>query len=120
MNSSAPPPPLPDRATARACLVANLLVLPGLGTRLAGKPGAFAQMALALLGFVALMGWSLRSALLWAIEGRWNGNAPPWSWIGLLGLALSLASWGWGLASGLKFLREAKQARHLPHAAAEG
>ncbi|MCC7518933.1 MAG: hypothetical protein IT578_07090 [Verrucomicrobiae bacterium] len=115
MNSSAPLPRLPpDVVAARACLVANLLVLPGLGTRLAGRPGAWPQMALALLGFAALMVWGLRFLSRWIVEGRLVGNDPPWSWLGLAGLALSLATWAWGFASGLAMLREAGRGEKAP------
>ena len=110
MNSLAKPPRLPpDAASARACLVTNLMVLPGLGTRLAGRSGWLPQMLLAILGFAALAGWGLSVGISWALEGVLSWGEPPWSWIALVGLALSLMSWAWSLASGLAALRDAKR-----------
>jgi hypothetical protein len=110
MNSSAKPPPVPpDAATARACLATNLMVLPGLGTRLAGRPGWLPQMLLAILGFAALVGWGLSVGISWALEGGLSWGEPPWSRLGLVGLVLSLMSWAWSLASGLALVREARQ-----------
>lgn len=111
MNSLAKPPRLPpDAASARACFVTNLMVLPGLGTRLAGRSGWLPQMLLAIFGFAALVGWGLSVGISWALEGVLSWGEPPWSRLGLAGLALSLASWAWSLASGLALVREARQA----------
>lgn len=90
------------------------MVLPGLGTRLAGRPGGLAQMLLAIVGFVALVGWGLSVGVSWALEGVLSWGEPPWSWVGLAGFALSLASWAWGLASGLALVRESGREGRAP------
>lgn len=90
------------------------MVFPGLGTRLAGRPGAWAQMLLAALGFAGLTAWGLSVGIVWALEGDLGWGIPPWTWVGLAGLSLSAASWGWSLASGLAVLRDAKRAASNP------
>jgi hypothetical protein len=115
MSAKAPPdrPPLTP-AFAWTYLALNLLALPGLGTRLAGRRGGLSQIAMAALGCALLLVWAMRFLGRWILEARPAWDDPPWSWMGAAGLALSLASWGWGLASGLAFLREARASAERP------
>jgi hypothetical protein len=95
---------------AWACLMTNVLVLPGAGTLAAGRRLAgLVQTILALLGFVMVCVWMVafvtdlvREAAPPAGLGRYGG-------LGMLGLLLAVGSWIWGLLSGLEILREARE-----------
>lgn len=103
------PPKLFDRTSARNHLLANLLVLPGLGSWLDGRwfVGVL-QVALALTGFVLTAWWCLGflGACLQTQSIPLNGG--PHLLLGLAGVVLFTASWFWSLATGLAILRNAK------------
>lgn len=94
---------------AWACLITNVLVLPGAGTMAAGRRASgLVQATLALIGFVLVCVWLLafvldmvRAAALPEGLGRYAG-------LGMVGLLLAVVSWVWGLLSGLDVLREAR------------
>ncbi len=100
----------PDRAAGCGWLMANLLVLPGLGTCLAGEKlrGAI-QMLCALAGFSLTLYWLVSNALLiW--ETRvfiLQGGFPPRA--GLAGMSLFFCAWFWSLASAWRLMRRSKQ-----------
>jgi hypothetical protein len=102
----AAPPKLLDRATARNCLLTNLLVLPGLGSVMAGRRRAGAlQILTALSGFGLTSGWfTTFCAAWWRSESFPVDGGPYVSW-GLLGVALFVAGWLWGFVTGLRLLR---------------
>jgi hypothetical protein len=100
-----------DETRAWSCLATNLLVLPGLGSLLAGRRSGFAQAALALAGFALTCVWLLSFMSIW-IEGQAfpldGGSGLGW---GLVGVLLFGLSWTWSLVSGLAALRQARQGR---------
>jgi hypothetical protein len=95
---------------AWACLMTNVLVLPGAGTMAAGRwLSGLVQAILALIGFVLVCVWMfafatdmVRAAELPAGLGRHGG-------LGMFGLLLAVVSWVWGLLSGLDELRRARE-----------
>src|SRR5262245_49613778 len=94
---------------AWACLMTNVLVLPGAGTLAAGRRVAgLVQSALALLGFVMVCVWMLA----WVTEMVRSGGLPEGlgarGGLGVVGLVLAIVSWVWGLLSGLDILRESR------------
>ena len=97
---------------AWACLMTNVLVLPGVGTMAAGRRvTGLVQAIVALLGFVFVCVWlvsfvmdAVRAAALPQDLGAHAG-------LGVFGLLLAVGSWVWGLLSGLAILREARSGR---------
>jgi hypothetical protein len=95
---------------AWACLMTNVLVLPGAGTMAAGRwLTGLVQAIVAVIGFVLACVWMVvfvtdmaRAAELPMGLGRYGG-------LGMFGLLLAVVSWVWGLLSGLEVLREARK-----------
>ena len=100
-----------DPSRAMSCLAANLLVLPGLGTLVAGRRWGVVQAALALAGFALTLGWLTFFVMAWIQLGAFPlTGGPHLSW-GILGVAVFGAAWLWSLATGLAVLREARSGR---------
>jgi hypothetical protein len=106
-TSSGPTPPkLCDRTSARNYLLTNLLVLPGLGSWLAGQRFVgVLQAVLALTGFGLTGFWfiSFLGACVQTETFPWDGG--PQFRLGLIGVALFLAGWFWALGTSLRILR---------------
>jgi hypothetical protein len=107
-----PPRPL-DRAAARSYLIANLLALPGLGTRLGGRRivGTL-QMALALTGFVLTTAWAIGFVTTWIRTGELPTEFGRLLLTGAAGVFLFAVAWLWSLGSSLAMLRAARD--HTP------
>jgi hypothetical protein len=113
------PPSLPiDRARAKACLVANLS-LPGLGSLHVGRRVGWAQVGVAVSGFLLTLifgGWFVaewvraRELPFLAILER--GELPPgflkFLLIGLSGMGLFVIALGWAFITSLLVYQEAK------------
>jgi hypothetical protein len=93
-----------DEARAWACLMTNLLVLPGLGSLLGGRRAGWAQAALALVGFALSAVWLVWFVAAFLREGGFPLDGGPYLPMGILGVALFGASWVWGLATGLSLV----------------
>ena len=97
---------------AWACLATNALVLPGLGSIVAGRWLAGTLQALgSLAGFAMTMYWSyswLRTAVT---EDSLPTGLGPLFRYGLAGLLLFGAAWLWGLVTGLQLVRDARGVR---------
>lgn len=104
----------PTRETAWGCLISNQLVLPGLGTILAGRPVGYVQAglsALAALGAGIFIVWALPrlgemlnlpeddETVLTLIEA-WR----PWMMLGLGSVAVFLFAWCWAWCSSISIL----------------
>ena len=100
------PPKLLDRTSARNYLLTNLLVLPGLGSWLAGKRFVgVLQAALTLTGF-GLTGFWFVSFLGACVQTEtFPADGGPHLLLGLIGVALCLAGWFWALGTSLRILR---------------
>lgn len=89
----------PSRGIAVAALLMNILILPGLGSLIAGKVG---------VGAVQL-GLSVISAVLFAAGIVFSFLS---SGIGIvllvIGTLLGLAMWTWGLVTGIRLVKEAE------------
>ena len=102
---------LMDEARAWAWLMTNLLVLPGLGSLLAGRRVGWIQAALALVGFALSALWLVWFAAVFFREGGFPLDGGPYLPVGLAGVLLFTMSWIWGLVTGLDILRESRGAR---------
>lgn len=96
-SSDTPPGTVPDKATRRACLVANLS-MPGLGSIAAGRKIGYVQMGVYLVGFAGSMVSVL--AFLWQWTSR--GTMPqeitnPALVAGVLSIGVAGIAWLWAL-----------------------
>jgi hypothetical protein len=98
---------LVDHAAARRCLLVNLLVLPGLGSLLAGRWVGWVQALLALSGFALTAGWTAWFVADWIHRGAFPETGGSHLWLAYAGILLFLAGWCWALATGLRLLRQA-------------
>ena len=96
-----------DEALAWASLITNLLVLPGLGSLLAGRRAGWPQAALALAGFALSTVWLAWFVIAWSRTG-FPLDGGPYLPLGLLGVFLFAVSWVWGLITGLAVVRESR------------
>ncbi|HEX6739558.1 MAG TPA: hypothetical protein VF310_14865 [Vicinamibacteria bacterium] len=81
---------------ARAAFLANITVLPGLGTLLHGERLlGLAQMALAGVGFLLMCAWAVTLTMDLVMTASWPEGGGPLALQGWLGLLLSLASLAW-------------------------
>lgn len=99
---------------AWACLLANLVGVPGLGTLMARQPGAVAQLTLAIAAGVSLTWWLVAFVLA---EIRTMELPPPGGpplFLLLSGVVLFAVAWVWALASSLSLMRTARVATTIP------
>lgn len=110
MSSEPLPPPLPDLAAARTCRWLNLLVLPGLGSWLAGRRivGTF-QALLALTGFALTGFWFMRFVADCANARPSPPEGGRYLLLGLAGVGVFLFGWLWALATSLQIVRAARK-----------
>jgi hypothetical protein len=106
-SSEGPGPARGDRAKAWSFLVTNLLVLPGLGSVMAGFRSGYLQIILALLGFALTLGFIIHIALAWGREFQLPEDPLPYRGA-IVGMAIFLVSWLWSLLVSLRFFREKK------------
>lgn len=107
MTCLAPPRKL-DRPTSQACLWVNLLVLPGLGSLLGGRKVGWAQISLAIVGFVLTPSFFIGAARYWFRTGEFVLEFNRYLALSVAGLLLFLAAWLWGLATGLAIRRASR------------
>ena len=93
---------------ARAELLADLLLLPGLGTLASGRRlSGLMQAGLALTGFGLTLFWFASYFLFLLREGSLPEGLGPRGALGLGGLGLFALAWLWSLVSGLGRLKAA-------------
>jgi len=102
----APKKPL-DRSTAWACVMTNLLILPGLGSLFAGRWVGFAQIVLSITGMILsiiCLGWV---TAVWFPTQTLPTEFNAFMWMGLGGVVFFMTSWFWALISSILILRGA-------------
>ncbi|MDD2709394.1 MAG: hypothetical protein PHV34_15515 [Verrucomicrobiae bacterium] len=93
---------------AWACLASNLLVLPGMGTLLAGeRRAAYVQMALALAGGALSVVFLYGAVRQWLQTEMIPLDGGPFLREGIIGIGIFLISWSWSLHSGIRLIRRA-------------
>jgi hypothetical protein len=101
-----------DETFAWACLMANVVGVPGVGTLMARRRIGFFQAALAMAGGVLLTWWLFVFLAAVVRTGSLPPEGGPGFRMGLEGIALFGAGWLWSLASSVAILREARRAGH--------
>lgn len=109
-----------SKSTAFSYLITNLLVLPGLGSVMAGYKIGYTQMVLALYGFLTVMYWLIwicftiitkRSDLFihWMEHSYAELFDGPYTWMILTGFPAAVLSWIWALITSLQILKAHKE-----------
>lgn len=106
--SEAPGPAPLDRASARACLWTNLLVLPGLGSLVAGQRVGWAQVTLALAGLGAFLWGLVRLVRDWLASEGLGFEFTRGLGAMAIGLGISGVAWLWALGTSVQVLRAAR------------
>jgi len=106
------PPRLHERARAYVLTGLNLLVLPAVGTFLAGRRvSGVLQVALAVTGFLLSVRWvSQLMTIATSADGFPDLDALPFRSI-VAGLCIVLAAWLWSLVSSLQILRATRKTK---------
>jgi hypothetical protein len=97
------------RARLWIALAANAVVLPGLGSLVAGRRSGWAQAALALCGFALTLSWLSLVLADWRHGGR--PESLPRVPLLLAGLGLFGAGWLWALHTAWSALRALPDAK---------
>ena len=107
-----PPPKLAESQAERsrsrqstwACVASNL-VLPGLGTYVAGrrKSGTL-QLLVSQTGFVLCLIWAILFVRQWIHQGSMPEGITPELALGLTGATIFFLAWIWSLVSGVDIL----------------
>ena len=99
-----------DEDFAWACLLTNLVGIPGLGTLMAHRREGIPQLVLSIVGGVATTWWLV---LFVAAELRQPSLPPPPDapdlGLALWGIGIFIVAWLWSLASSLTLLRAARR-----------
>lgn len=98
-----------DERAAWAALSTNLLVLPGLGSLMAGRKVGWLQAALALMGGALSLWWLGVFAREWIRLGVIPLEDPPEFRTALAGVGIFAAGWLWSLATSLDVVARARR-----------
>jgi hypothetical protein len=104
-SSANPGPPSAERTKAWSCLIANLVVLPGLGSVMAGRKAGYLQIVLAIGGFVVTLVALIKIVLFWAHDFQLPTNAGLYR-TAIGGMAVFLVSWVWSRLTSLTAFRD--------------
>ena len=90
-------------------MVTNLLVLPGLGSVLAGRKSGYVQIILAVAGFLVTLVALVKIVLVWVQDFQFPADGHLIG-VAFIGLAVFLLAWTWSLVTSLAVFksREAK------------
>jgi hypothetical protein len=88
-----------------------MVLLPGLGTVIAGKRVGYLQATLAVIGIALTLSWAVWFVVTWM-----NAKSAPvtleWHLIvGAIGAAIFLGAWVWAFVSGWKVLSQMRAAK---------
>jgi hypothetical protein len=97
-----------DEAAAWTALATNLLVLPGLGSLMAGRKVGWPQAVLALAGAALTLLWLVSFTGEWMRLGAFPLDAGPEIGRGLAGVAAFFVAWLWSLLTSLDGVRQAR------------
>ena len=98
-----------DERAAWAALGTNLLVLPGLGSLMAGRKVGWIQAALALAGAALSVWWLALFAREWSRLGEIPLATPPALETGLWGTGIFGVAWLWSAATSVNAVARARR-----------
>ncbi|MCF7708832.1 MAG: hypothetical protein K9N52_08040 [Verrucomicrobia bacterium] len=95
-----------DKNMAWTYLVANLAVLPGLGSLMSARKSGIVQMLLAVSGFGISVYFVVRIIFGWAELIDDPNTVIRYVWKAAGGLLVFLTAWLWALVTSIRILRE--------------
>jgi hypothetical protein len=99
----------PSRQAAWGCVMSNL-VLPGVGTFVAGRRvEGVLQVAVSQTGFALSLLWAVLFVRDWIREGSLPVDITARLWLGVLGVGLFLLAWLWSVGSSVVILRNSRR-----------
>lgn len=106
-SSADAPKTTPDKATRWACVVANALALPGLGSIAAGRKVGYAQAAIAAVGFAGSMLSMLAYLWQWVDRGEMPKEITnPALIAAFASISVFAVAWFWALKTSLDLYRK--------------
>jgi hypothetical protein len=94
----------PSRQAAWGCVMSNL-VLPGVGTFVAGRRvEGVLQLVISQTGFALSFLWAALFMRDWIRQGSLPGDITSHLWLGVAGVALFLLGWVWSVGSSVAIL----------------
>lgn len=103
-STPAPPRHL-ERPAAWACLLSNVLVIPGLGTITAGfRITGIIQIVMSLAGMGVTIGWFAWCFMEYYKTRELQEALQLRLWLGCGGVALFMLAWTWALATSLSII----------------
>ena len=86
------------------------LVLPGLGTFVAGhRISGILQLIVSQTGFVLMLVWAISFVSDWMRNGSLPEDITPQFKLGLIGCTLFLLAWIWSVASSIAILQDSRK-----------
>jgi len=102
-----PPKPI-DRSAAWVALTTNLLVLPGVGSWMAGQRMlGVTQILMSLAGMFLMTAWLCLFLFQWLRDEQMPRTLGPHLWLAIAGVVIFSAAWLWSLASSVALIRRA-------------
>jgi hypothetical protein len=96
-----------ERPAAWACLLSNVLVLPGLGTITAGlRTTGILQIFMSLVGMGITLGWFAWFFMEYYRTRELQEALQVRLWLGFAGVGLFMLSWTWALATSLQIIMQ--------------
>jgi hypothetical protein len=94
-----------ERPAAWACLLSNVLVLPGLGTFTVGlRIAGIIQMFMSLAGMGITLGWFAWFFMEYYKTRELQEALQVRLWLGFVGVGLFMLAWTWALATSLSIV----------------
>lgn len=101
------PPKRLERPAAWACLMTNVLVLPGLGSVTVGyRIAGFIQIFLSVVGMGITIGWFAWFFMDYYKTRELQEAIQVRLWLGFTGVGLFMLSWTWALATSLHIIMQ--------------
>lgn len=96
-----------ERPAAWACLLSNVLVLPGLGTVTAGyRISGIIQICMSLVGMGITIGWFAWFFMEYYKTREMEEALQVRLWLGCIGVGLFMLAWTWALATSLHIIMQ--------------
>jgi len=107
ISSTPEPPKNLERPAAWACLLSNVLVLPGLGTITAGyRIAGVVQIFMALAGMGITIAWFAWFFMEYYKTRELQEALQVRLWLGFAGVILFMLAWTWALATSLRIIMQ--------------
>jgi len=107
-SSTGSPPRIISSEKAKACLIANALICPGVGSLRANDRSGYLQLLLAVGGALYMVGSFTQYFMIYARTLLPPDDVRPYLKRCGVGLAIFFIGWTWSVVTGMAVLRRAK------------